>query len=261
MWIFTIHGIVNLTGWQLRSKTLSCFWVWGMHLAFGPQESLPSDPTQLADNPNWLFWEHDKWMRHPNFCANIVEVQQLAPPFWSKKAAEKAEAKTSKMATKHVLDILAVYEVQGVTQGVGTGWVWQRRQQIWGQELCMWSSYMVWWDSPGAICNKTFWPDTWHLKDFEQIYCRERLHKMNYFHQISMSTATALQKITVNLLCFVEKSSRSMYAEEVALTLQALARYNLGNPTVWNSAAWAHHIWITAVGGNVSKCLNPPKMG
>jgi hypothetical protein len=27
-------------------------------------------------------------------------------------------------------------------------------------------------------------------------------------------------------------AARSMYAEEVALTLQALARYNLGNPTV-----------------------------
>lgn len=36
----------------------------------------------------------------------------------------------------------------------------------------------------------------------------------------------------VELLHGLVRLSRSMYAEEVALTLQALARYNLGNPTV-----------------------------
>ena len=33
-------------------------------------------------------------------------------------------------------------------------------------------------------------------------------------------------------------AARSMYAEEVALTLQALAGYNLGNPTVPSPAIW-----------------------
>lgn len=69
---------------------------------------------------------------------------------------EALSAKTSKMATKHVLDILAVYEAADLR--------------------------------PRALY--------------------------------------------VELLHGLVRLSRSMYAEEVALTLQALARYNLGNPTV-----------------------------
>lgn len=70
--------------------------------------------------------------------------------------AEALSAKTSKMATKHVLDLLAVYEAADLR--------------------------------PRALY--------------------------------------------VELLHSIVRLSRSMYAEEVALTLQALARYNIGNPTV-----------------------------
>ena len=39
------------------------------------------------------------------------------------------------------------------------------------------------------------------------------------------------QTLYVELLHALVRLSRSMYAEELALTLQALARYELGNPT------------------------------
>lgn len=48
---------------------------------------------------------------------------------------------------------------------------------------------------------------------------------------LAVCEAKDLRPQTLELLHALVRLSRSMYAEELALTLQALARYELGNPT------------------------------
>lgn len=64
----------------------------------------------------------------------------------------------------------------------------------------MWNSYIPWWNSQGRVVS--------HAESFEGL----DFGNPSWFSGIT-------------------DGQRSMYAEEVALTLQALARYELGNPT------------------------------